>query len=183
MTSSQHLAQQLVLGVDGGQSGTQTVLATAEGEILAAAVTGPVTHVETRDGLEQVVQVLRQGYEHVFAAAGRPIAPLSCVHLGLSGVNDPELLKAIYQTEMLTSSGDAHILLSAPSLSIRWELLSRPAPDRMPMAAVLTDVSYFPEAGGIIWEMRGADPILHNRRFGPPIKPMTDAVNQRSYAP
>ena len=100
-----------MLGVDGGQSGTQTVLATTGGHILAAAVTGPMTHIETRGGFEQVAQALRQGYERVFAAAGQPIAPVGCVHVGLSGVNDPKLVRPIYQTKMLTSSGDAHIAL------------------------------------------------------------------------
>jgi N-acetylglucosamine kinase-like BadF-type ATPase len=111
MTFSQHSDQQLVLGVDGGQSGTQTVLATTEGEILAAAVTGPMVHAEAAGGAEQVLRALRQGYEQVFTSAGIDISQVRCVHLGLSGVDDLELVRPIYHTDMLTKSGDAHIAL------------------------------------------------------------------------
>jgi N-acetylglucosamine kinase-like BadF-type ATPase len=111
MKTSDQVTPQLVIGVDGGQSATQTVLATTEGEILAAAVTGPVTHLETAGGSEQVRQVLHQGYKQVLAMAGVEILRVGCIHLGLSGVNDLEFIKSIYQTDRLTESGDAHIAL------------------------------------------------------------------------
>jgi len=104
-------APEFVLGVDGGQSGTRTVLATTEGEILTAAVTGPVTHVEVAGGMEQVRRVLHEGYAQVLASANIKNPRIRCVHLGLSGVNDVEFARAIYPTDMLTKSGDAHIAL------------------------------------------------------------------------
>ncbi len=85
------------------------MLATTEGHILTAAVTGPMTHIEAHGGLEQVVQALRLGYERVFAAAGQAIAPVGCVHLGLSGIDDLECVKPIYRTAMLTSSETVHL--------------------------------------------------------------------------
>jgi N-acetylglucosamine kinase-like BadF-type ATPase len=100
-----------VLGVDGGQSGTQTVLATTKGQILAAATTGPMTHVQAMGGVEQVSQALREGYEHVLTAAHVERSEIGCIHLGLSGVNDLEFVKALYRTDLITESGDAHIAL------------------------------------------------------------------------
>jgi N-acetylglucosamine kinase-like BadF-type ATPase len=74
-------------------------------------VTGPVTHLEITGGAEQVRQVLHQGYEQVLAMASVEISRVGCIHLGLSGVNDLEFIKSIYQTDRLTESGDAHIAL------------------------------------------------------------------------
>ncbi len=111
MTARNHLKSQLVIGVDGGQLGTQTVLATSAGEILAAAVTGPIIHVEIAGVDEQVCQVLHQGYEQVLAAANVENSRVCSVHLGGGGVSDPERIKSIYQADRATKSGDAHIAL------------------------------------------------------------------------
>lgn len=102
---------QLVIGVDGGQSGTQTVLATVEGEILAAAVTGPIIHVEIEGAAEQICQVLHQGYEQVLTAANVDSSQVCSVYLGGGALNDPERIKSVYQVDRVTKSGDSRIAM------------------------------------------------------------------------
>ncbi len=111
MNAANQEMPKFVLGVDGGQSGTQTILATIEGQILASAMTGPMTHLEAAGGVEQVRQALSEGYKRVLTAAHAEPAQVHCVHLGLSGVHDLELARSIYRIDRVTDSGDAHIAL------------------------------------------------------------------------
>ena len=112
MKRASRFSSQLVIGVDGGQSSTQTVLATIDGEILAAAVTGPVMHVEIAGVAEQICRVLSQGYQEVLAASNMESSQVCGVHLGGGGLNDPDRIKSIYQVDRVTKSGDAHIALA-----------------------------------------------------------------------
>jgi N-acetylglucosamine kinase-like BadF-type ATPase len=43
----------LVLGIDGGQSSTRTVLANVNAEVLGACRTGPSNHIHEFGGLER----------------------------------------------------------------------------------------------------------------------------------
>ncbi|MFO7322439.1 MAG: BadF/BadG/BcrA/BcrD ATPase family protein [Chloroflexota bacterium] len=102
----------LVIGVDGGQTKTVTALATAEGDILASAVTGPCNHIHEPGGLERQYRTLRAGYEQVFANAGLPMRRLASVHLGLSGSGDRPTVERVYDTERLNLTSDPIIALS-----------------------------------------------------------------------
>lgn len=87
------------------------MLATIDGEILAAAVTGPVFHVELEGVAEQISQVLSQGYQEVLAVSNMESSQVCGVHLGGGGLHDLDRIKSIYQVNRVTKSGDAHIAL------------------------------------------------------------------------
>ncbi len=109
--SRQHATSQVVIGVDGGQSSTQTVLATTQGDILAAAVTGPVLHVEIEGVAEQIGHVLSQGYEKVLTAAGMDRPQVGSVCVGGGGLMNLERIRTIYRVKRVTRTGDAHVAL------------------------------------------------------------------------
>lgn len=102
----------LFIGVDGGQSSTLTVLATADGVILASAATGPCNHIDEPGGLERQYNALRHGLEQVFFNAQLPPTRLRSVYLGLTGSGHQETVKSVYTTETLTIASDLVIALS-----------------------------------------------------------------------
>ena len=99
----------LILGVDGGQSSTRTILANADGEILGACRTGPCNHIHEVGGLERQYTALHDGLLGAFSEAG--IAPrrvaVACV--GLTGSGHRPTVEAALTAERITLLGDMDI--------------------------------------------------------------------------
>lgn len=102
----------IVIGVDGGQSTTLTVLARENGEILSSAVTGPVNHIHEPGGLERQYNTLHTGYEQVMQAAGLPLEAVACAFLGVTGSGDLDTIRRAVPAEILTVQGDLPIALA-----------------------------------------------------------------------
>lgn len=96
----------LVIGVDGGQTKTLTVLITEHGEILGVGVSGPCNHIHELGGLERQYSALRLGYERAFASANRPPGKLAAVYCGLTGSGAPDVVRRVYETDRLVLKGD-----------------------------------------------------------------------------
>ncbi len=96
----------LVIGVDGGQTKTLTVLITEHGEILGVGVSGPCNHIHEPGGLERQYSALRLGCERAFASANRPLGKLASVYCGLTGSGAPDVVRRVYETDHLVLKGD-----------------------------------------------------------------------------
>ena len=94
----------MLVGVDGGQSSTQTVVCDAQGTALASVTSPPVGASRTREG---VLATLRDGFTDAMHKAGARDAPAH-VHIGLSGGWFDELRSA-YPGAALTHGGDAEV--------------------------------------------------------------------------
>ena len=104
--------QRLVIGIDGGQTKTLTVLANENGEILASEITGPVNHIHEPGGLERQYTALRTGFEGVMEAANLPPKPVASAYIGLTGSGDLETVRRAVPSERLTLEGDLPIALA-----------------------------------------------------------------------
>lgn len=76
----------LLIGVDGGQTSTQCVLATTQGRILGRGEGGPLIHLAAERGAERISQSLAQAVRSAWVAAGLEPQPVESIGLGLSGV-------------------------------------------------------------------------------------------------
>jgi glucosamine kinase len=108
-------AAELILGVDGGQSSTRTLLATSSGEILGAARTGPANHIHEAGGLERQYESLKQGYLGAFAAAGLKPRRVACAFLGVTGSGHLPTVERAVAAEALLLRGD-HVTAFAGAL-------------------------------------------------------------------
>lgn len=97
---------ELIIGVDGGQSSTLTILATTQGEILGAAITGPADHIHEPGGLERQYKSLHEGYLGAFAAAGIDPVIVRSAYLGISGTGNLEVVNRAVPAQSLKLSGD-----------------------------------------------------------------------------
>ena len=97
--------QAVLVGVDGGQSSTQTVVCDASGTALASVTSAPVGASQTR---ESILTTLGQGFTDAMEKAGVHGAP-AYVHLGLSGVGWFDELRSAYPGAALTCGGDAEV--------------------------------------------------------------------------
>ena len=95
----------VLVGVDGGQSSTQTVVCDASGTALASVTTAPVGSSQTR---ESILATLRESFTDAMKEAGAESAP-AYVHLGLSGVGWCDELRSAYPGAALTFGGDAEV--------------------------------------------------------------------------
>ena len=102
----------LFIGVDGGQTTTLTALATAAGEILSYAMTGPCDNIHEPGGLERQYGSLRQGYESVFANLGLPPGHLKGVYLGVTGAGHQPTIESVYDADHITFFQDVVTALS-----------------------------------------------------------------------
>jgi N-acetylglucosamine kinase-like BadF-type ATPase len=99
----------LILGVDGGQSSTRTVLASAGGEILGACRTGPCNHIHEAGGLERQYAALHEGMLGAFAVAGLAPQRVAVACLGLTGSGHRPTVEAALAAERLMLLGDMDI--------------------------------------------------------------------------
>lgn len=98
----------LMIGVDGGQSSTRTLLATTRGEVLGAHRTGPADHIHEPGGLERQYEALHEGYLGAFAAAGLSPRKVTCAYLGLTGSGHLETARRAIPAHRLLLKGDIH---------------------------------------------------------------------------
>lgn len=106
------MAGRLILGVDGGQSKTLTVLADETGRILGAGMSGPCNHIHEPGGLERQYHALKLGCERAFAAAGLPVGRLDAVYLGLTGSGSWETARSVYDSDHLALKNDTFTALA-----------------------------------------------------------------------
>jgi N-acetylglucosamine kinase-like BadF-type ATPase len=112
MMKREQVEDKLVLGVDGGQTNTLTILATTQGKILASAITGPVNHIHEPGGKERQYKALQQGYRSVFSATGLKPMKVHSAFLGLSGHGSLDIAKKAIPADNLEIADDAVIALS-----------------------------------------------------------------------
>ena len=98
----------LVIGVDGGQSSTRTLLTNTRGEVLGAHHTGPANHIHEPGGLERQYQALHEGYLGAFSAAGLSPQEVACAYLGLTGSGHLEIARRAVPARKLLLKGDIH---------------------------------------------------------------------------
>jgi glucosamine kinase len=96
----------LIIGVDGGQSSTRTLLATIEGEILGGCRTGPANHIDEPGGLERQYRALHEGYLGAFEAAGLEPRTVACAYLGLTGSGHLETARGAVPGHELVMKND-----------------------------------------------------------------------------
>lgn len=99
----------LILGVDGGQSSTRTVLANADGEILGACRTGPSNHIHEVGGLERQFAALHDGLLGAFAEAGITPRRVAVACLGLTGSGHRPTVDAALAAQRIVLLGDMDI--------------------------------------------------------------------------
>ena len=99
----------LILGVDGGQSSTRTVLANADGELLGACRTGPCNHIHEVGGLERQYTALHDGVLGAFSEAGITPRRVAVACLGLTGSGHRPTVEAALAAQRITLLGDMDI--------------------------------------------------------------------------
>jgi N-acetylglucosamine kinase-like BadF-type ATPase len=106
MTMKAQFTPEIVAGVDGGKTKTVTVLATLEGAILGASITGPCNHIHEPGGLERQYRALRADLIGAFERAGLPPQRLRSVAVGLPGSRHAQTVHSVYDTDALHLSSD-----------------------------------------------------------------------------
>jgi N-acetylmuramic acid 6-phosphate etherase len=109
----------LVLGIDGGGTGTRTLLARMDtGEILGRGEAGP-SNIQSV-GVETALKALDDSIDQAFRMANLPIAKVGAIGLGLAGVDRQEGLDIIHGwaarsavAERVRVANDATLLLAA----------------------------------------------------------------------
>lgn len=103
----QHAADQLVLGVDGGQSSTLALVATLDGQIRGAGLAGPSNHITEPGGLARLETALRQSIGLALQAAGAGYEQIAFACLGMTG--GAEEARAILKQLTPTTHLEAYI--------------------------------------------------------------------------
>ena len=108
----------LVLGIDGGGSNTQAIVADADGRTLGAGRSGPSNPKSA--GLQAARRAINGSIAAAFAAAGRAVVPASSACLGLAGFDRPDeraMLESWAQeegwAERLVLVNDCELVLAA----------------------------------------------------------------------
>jgi len=109
----------LVLGIDGGGTGTRTLLATAmTGEVIARGEAGP-SNIQSV-GVDNALQALDDSIDQAFRNANLPRSKVGAICLGLAGIDRQEGLDIINGwanrsavSDRVTVANDATLLLAA----------------------------------------------------------------------
>jgi len=75
----------LLLGIDGGQTATKSLLATVQGEVLAGGLGGPSDHFHIEGGVEKNRVAIHGAIESALVAADRAGGDIVAVGLGSTG--------------------------------------------------------------------------------------------------
>ncbi len=108
---------ELILGVDGGQSSTIALLATADGRVLGAGDGGPANHIHEPGGPERMERSLRDAVRSAFANAGVGPVPVASACFGMTGGMElvPEVAPRFLTASLLTVHHDAVTALAGAS--------------------------------------------------------------------
>ncbi len=111
----------LFLGIDGGQTQTKAVLASADGRVLGRGLAGPSNHVEMPGGRERLRTAVVDSTNAALRAAG--LADLSAVefaavYCGMTGEADfkTEIITPIFRAGSVTVAHDAPAALAGATL-------------------------------------------------------------------
>jgi N-acetylglucosamine kinase-like BadF-type ATPase len=110
---------ELIIGIDGGGSGTRALLADRWGATLGAGASGPSNHQYS--GFDEATQAIRSAIDAAFRDAGiERSGPVAAICLGLAGAGRPEeraRFKAWAARQNIarrcTVTGDAELVLAA----------------------------------------------------------------------
>lgn len=110
----------LVLGVDGGQSGTAAVLGLSDGRVLGIGIAGPVHHPDTPDADSANLTTLRTAVDAAFRQAGLPrTEPVAAAHVATTtAITQLEAsLRQLLQPAQLSAGSDAETILATAGRS------------------------------------------------------------------
>jgi N-acetylglucosamine kinase-like BadF-type ATPase len=79
-------SERLILAVDGGQTSTKSLLATANGRVLSAGLGGPSDHFHIVGGVEKNRAAIHGAIRSALAAAGVDSSEITAITLGLTGL-------------------------------------------------------------------------------------------------
>ncbi len=109
----------LLLAVDGGQSRTLALLATLEGRILGAGLSGPANHIHEPGGMERINRALREAIGGAFGQAGLPVERVRSACFGMTGGMEvvPDVVGAFLECAALTAVEDSVTALAGAGLA------------------------------------------------------------------
>lgn len=96
----------LVLAVDGGQSSTLALAATADGRIVGSGRAGPSNHIHEPGGMARLENALRQSIAQALAQAQQPADAVVSACLGMTGA--PDEARSFAQQLLPRASVQAH---------------------------------------------------------------------------
>ena len=107
-----------VLGVDGGQTSTLAVVATEDGELLAAGRGGPANHLDEPGGPERLRRSLDDAIGHALDAAGLRGQRIAAACFGMtgSGALVPTIIPSIVAVDKLRVENDAVTALAGATV-------------------------------------------------------------------
>lgn len=86
-----HMACELVIGVDGGQTSTKCALVACDGRVMAYGQGGGLVHLAAAGARERHASALREAFASAWANAGLEPQPIAAIGLGLTGVEGDSL--------------------------------------------------------------------------------------------
>jgi glucosamine kinase len=114
-------APALFLGIDGGQTGTQAVVADAAGRVIGRGAAGPSNHVEMPGGRERLRAAVTDSANAALHDAGHgdvTTVAFSAVYCAMTGEADfkTEIIAPIFSTSTLRVEHDAPAALAGATL-------------------------------------------------------------------
>lgn len=111
----------LFLGIDGGQTGTQAVVAEASGRVLGRGAAGPSNHVEMPGGRERLRAAVTESANAALHESGLgdvTIVEFSAVYCAMTGEADfkTEIITPLFTTGVLRVEHDAPAALAGATL-------------------------------------------------------------------
>ncbi|MFC1960664.1 N-acetylglucosamine kinase [Chloroflexota bacterium] len=110
---------ELLLAVDGGQSQTLALLATSDGRILGAGLSGPANHVHEPGGMARMERALRNAITEAFNEAGIAPTQVKSACFGMTGGAHvvPSVVCKFLECDILTACDDMVTALAGASLT------------------------------------------------------------------
>jgi N-acetylglucosamine kinase-like BadF-type ATPase len=107
-------AERLILAVDGGQTSTKSLLATADGRVISAGLGGPSDHFHITGGVEKNRAAIHCAVQSALAAAGSDSSEVAAITLGLTGLPPEgeardvvyEIVREVVRPEQVTLVAD-----------------------------------------------------------------------------